>query len=175
MTASRSSPLGVVLRGVAAGAVGTVAMDLVWYRRYRRGGGEGSFVDWEFSAGTKSWEDAGAPAQVGKRVLEGFLQREVPAEAAAMTNNAVHWATGLQWGALYGLVAGSAAKAPVAASGVELAALAFTTSYVLLGLAKVYRPIWEYDVATLVKDGVGYLAFGLGTATVFRILNRGGR
>jgi hypothetical protein len=175
MMASRSTPLGAVLRGIAAGAVGTVAMDLVWYARYRRGGGEDSFVDWEFSAHTKSWEDASAPAQVGKRVLEGFLQREIPDAAAAMTNDAVHWATGLQWGALYGLVAGSAAKRPTPVSGAALAAAAFTTSYVVLGLAKLYRPIWEYDIRTLAKDFGGHLAFGLGTAAVFRALDRGGR
>jgi hypothetical protein len=171
----RSTPLGAVLRGMAAGVVGTVAMDLVWYARYRRGGGEDSFVDWEFSTRTKSWDDAGAPAQVGKRVLEGFLQRDVPDTAAAMTNNAVHWATGLQWGALYGLVAGSTAKTPTPVSGAALAAAAFTTSYAGLGLAKVYRPIWEYDIRTLAKDFSGHLAFGLGTAAAFRAIGRGRR
>jgi hypothetical protein len=168
---SRSSPVGAVLRGVAAGAVGTLAMDLVWYARYRRAGGEDSFVDWEFSASTKNWEDAGAPAQVAKRVTEGFLQRELPDEAAAMTNNAAHWATGLQWGALYGLVAGSAERTPRPAYGAALGAVAFTTSYALLGLAKVYRPIWEYDIKTLAKDLSGHLVFGLGTAAVFAALH----
>lgn len=173
--ASRPSPLGAVLRGVAAGAVGTLAMDLVWYARYRRGGGEDSFTDWEFSASTKNWDDAGAPAQVARRVTEGFLQRELPDEAAAMTNNAAHWATGLQWGGLYGLVAGSAARPPNPAYGAALGAAAFTTSYTLLGLAKVYRPIWEYDIRTLAKDLGGHLVFGLATAAVFAALGRARR
>jgi hypothetical protein len=173
--ASRLTPLGAVFRGVAAGAVGTLAMDLVWYARYRRGGGEDRFVDWEFSASTKNWEDAGAPAQVAKRVLEGFLQRELPDDAAAMTNNASHWATGLGWGALYGLVAGSAARIPNPAYGVALGAAAFTTSYAVLGSAKVYRPIWDYDVTTLAKDLRGHLVFGLGTAAVFAALARARR
>lgn len=172
---SKSSPLGTVLRGVAAGAVGTLAMDLVWYARYRRGGGEDSFVDWEFSASTKSWEDAGAPAQVGKRVMEGLLQRELPDEAAAMTNNAAHWATGLGWGALYGLVAGSAVRAPSPAAGAALGAAAFATSYAVLPAAKLYRPIWEYDVKTLAKDLTGHLVFGLGTAALFRSLAHANR
>jgi hypothetical protein len=165
--ASKSTPLGAVLRGGVAGVVGTLAMDLLWYARYRRGGGEQSFVDWEFSASTKNWEDAGAPAQVAKRVTEGFLQRELPDEAAALTNNAAHWATGLQWGALYGLVAGSMPKSSVPAFGAALGVAAFTTSYALLGLAKVYRPIWEYDAKTLAKDLSAHLVFGLGTAAVF--------
>lgn len=173
--ALRTSPVGTVLQGVAAGAIGTLAMDLVWYARYRRGGGENSFLDWEFSASTKSWDDAGAPAQVGKRVTEGLLQRELPEEAAAMTNNAVHWGTGLQWGALYGLVAGSAARNPNPASGAALGAAAFGVSYVVLGLAKLYKPIWEYDIKTLGKDVSGHLVFGLATATAFRALGRARR
>lgn len=168
---AKSSPLGAVLAGAAAGAVGTLAMDLVWYARYRHGGGEDGFVDWEFSASTKSWDDAGAPAQVGRRVAEGFLQRKLPDEAAAMTNNAVHWATGLQWGAVYGLVAGSAMRHPNPVAGAALGAAAFATSYTLLPLAKLYRPIWEYDVKTLAKDLTGHLVFGLGTAAAFRALS----
>lgn len=161
-----------MLRGAAAGAVGTLAMDLLWYARYRRGGGKETFVDWEFSVGTKNWDDAAAPAQVAKRVIEGFLQRELPDDAAAMTNNVAHWATGLQWGALYGLVAGSAARTPNPAYGAVLGGTAFTTSYVLLGLAKVYRDIWEYDIKTLAKDLSAHLVFGMGTATVFAGLDR---
>ena len=82
-------------------------MDLVWFRRYRKGGGTDGFVDWEFSAGTKSYEDAPAPAQVGKRVVEGVFDTELAPESAALMNNAVHWATGMGWGALYSVVAGS--------------------------------------------------------------------
>ena len=35
---------GVIRTGVIAGIVGTAAMDLVWYRRYRNGGGDASFA-----------------------------------------------------------------------------------------------------------------------------------
>ena len=40
------TPLGAILRGLVAGAVGTAAMDVVWYLRYRRGGGKEKFLDW---------------------------------------------------------------------------------------------------------------------------------
>jgi hypothetical protein len=33
MAAARVSPLGAVSRGLLAGAVGTLAMDLAWFRR----------------------------------------------------------------------------------------------------------------------------------------------
>jgi hypothetical protein len=42
-------------------------------------------------------------------------------------------------------------------------------------LAKVYRPIWEYDIKKLAKDLSGHLVFGLGSAAVFRALERGRR
>src|SRR2546430_1315711 len=40
-----------MLGGLLAGVVGTLAMDLVWFARYKRGGGESAFVTWEFSVG----------------------------------------------------------------------------------------------------------------------------
>lgn len=78
MAAARVSPLGAIGRGLLGAAVGTLTMDLVWFRRHRKAGGTDGFVDWEFSAGTKSYDDAGAPAQVGKRVIEGLFHREPP-------------------------------------------------------------------------------------------------
>lgn len=172
MSRPRIIPLGAIARGVAAGAVGTLAMDLVWYSRYRRGGGEDRFTDWEFSASTKSFDDAGAPAQIGKRIVEGLFHTELPPESAAFTNNVVHWATGSQWGAVYGVAAGSAAAANPAL-GLLLGAAAWGTSYVVMPLAKLYKPIWEYDAKTLAKDLSAHLVFGLATAGAFRALSRG--
>lgn len=63
------TPLGALVGGGVAGAVGTLAMDLVWYARYRREGGQSGFVDWESSAGLDGRNDAPAPAQFGKRVF----------------------------------------------------------------------------------------------------------
>lgn len=174
MSRSGITPLGAVARGLAAGAAGTLAMDLVWYSRYRRGGGEDRFTDWEFSSSTKSFDEAGAPAQVGKRIVEGLFQTELPPESAAFTNNVVHWATGSQWGAAYGVVAGSAAAANPAL-GLLLGAAAWGTSYVVMPLAKLYKPMWEYDAKTLAKDLSAHLVFGLATAGAFRALSGGRR
>lgn len=137
-------------------------MDLVWYRRYRKGGGTDGFVDWEFSAGTKSYEDAAAPAQVGKRVIEGLFDTELPPESAAHMNNAVHWATGMGWGALYGIVAGSS-HSTHPAFGTALGPAAWAMSYALLGAAKLYKPMWEYDAKTFGRDLGAHLVFGVGT------------
>ena len=159
-----------VIRGLVAGAVGMTAMDALWYLRFRRGGGHQRFWDWELSAGTTGWDDAGAPAQVGRKVAQVFGV-VVPDSAAAATNTAVHWATGLQWGALYGLIAGTAGRTGTS-SGAVLGTLAFSTSYVVLPLIKVYKPIWQYDVRTLWDDYSAHVVFGVTVGGVYRLLAR---
>lgn len=54
---SRNSPLGAILRGAFAGAVGVVAMDTILYASYRPGGGEMPPIDWEFgeTAAGRQW------------------------------------------------------------------------------------------------------------------------
>jgi hypothetical protein len=166
------TPLGAVGRGAAAGAVGTLAMDVLWYSRHRRAGGRDRFVDWELSRHVKGWDDAPPPAQIGRRLIEGVLQTELPDESAAVLNNLVHWATGVQWGVLYGLVASSTAKSAFR-DGALLGSVAWAASYVVLPLAKVYQPIWEYDAKTLARDYGAHFVFGFGTALAFAGLSRG--
>ena len=81
-----TSPIGALVRGVAAGIVGTVVMDAVWYVRYRRGGGQAPPLEWEFG-GIDNWDKASAPGRVGKRLAEGFLQRPLPPQAAALAGD----------------------------------------------------------------------------------------
>jgi hypothetical protein len=163
------TPLGAVVRGAAAGAAGTVAMDLLWFRRYRRNGGDSGFVEWAFSAGLSSWDDAPAPAQFGRRLIRGVLHRELPPERARLVNNVVHWSTGVGWGAAVGLVNRSL---PTHRTwhGLIVGAGVWVQSYVLLVPAKIYKPIWEYDAETLWKDLSAHLVYGLATATTFRVL-----
>ena len=164
------SRFGAVVRGVKAGVAGGLAMDLVWFARYRDDGGDQSFRDWELSNGTTSFEEAGPPAQLGRLVARRVFLIELPDQAAAATNNVVHWATAMQWGALYGLASRSA-PGPLR-RGVVLGALACTTSYVVLPLLKLYKPIWKYDAKTLAKDYSAHLVFGTVTAVAFRALAR---
>ena len=162
------SPLAAVVRGALAGVVGTVALDAVNYAEYRSGGGTDAPLTWEFSGTIDSWDKAPAPAQVGRRLYEGFLQRPLPPSAADMVNNITHWGYGMLWGAQYGIVAGSGRRRRF--SGVALASVVWLSGYAVLPLAKLYKPIWEYDAKTLAKDYAGHLAFGISTATAFSVL-----
>jgi hypothetical protein len=166
------TPIGAIARGLAASALGTLAMDAVLFARYKRGGGESSFAAWEFSSGLDSWDQAPAPAQVGKRLVEGLFGRPLAPQRAALVNNITHWATGLIGGAQYAVVAGSL-PAPKIGYGVPFGAGVWATGYAVLPAAKLYRPIWEYDAKTLAKDLSAHLVYGVGTATAFKQLSAG--
>ena len=148
-------------------------MDTVWFVRYRRGGGTDRPWNWETSAGLTEWADAPAPAQVGKRAVEGLLQRELPTSAARTTSNVTHWGYGLMWGGAYGLAVASRASGSTmktVATGVFLGSVVWGSGYVVLPLMKLYRPIWEYDAKTLAKDWSAHVAYGVATALTWRLL-----
>jgi hypothetical protein len=166
---TKITPLGAILRGLVSGAVGTAAMDMVWYMRYRRGGGKEKFLDWELSLQLSSWDNAPAPALIGKRMVEGFTGKALPPERAALTNNFMHWAYGLGWGTVYGILAGSLVR-PSVAFGVPFGATVWATDYVVLPKAGVYKPMWEYDAKTLWMDLSAHLAYGAATAASFALL-----
>lgn len=73
------TPIAAIARGATAGLVGTLAMDALWYRHYRRDGGEDGFLSWELSASTDIYEQAGAPAQVGAAVFPARYDANVRA------------------------------------------------------------------------------------------------
>jgi hypothetical protein len=165
------TPVGAIARGLAAGTIGTAAMDAFLFARYRRDGGETRFSDWELSKGITTWEDAPAPAQVGKRLFEGLFQTKLPATRVPLVNNVMHWGYGIANAAQYGIVAGSLPE-PRIRYGAPFGATVWASSYVILPLAKLYEPIWKYDVKTLANDLSAHLVYGLATATAFRLLSR---
>ena len=146
-----------VVAGVAAGMAGTLAMDLLWWSRYRRGGGEDGFTDWEFSASTTSFEEAGPPAQVGRRAA-ALVGVDLPDELAGTTTNVVHWLTGVGYGLAHAAVSDGGRSLR---SGLATGAGAFANSYATLGALGLYQPIWEYDGQTLAKDFSAHLLFGV--------------
>jgi hypothetical protein len=65
------------------------------------------------------------------------------------------------------VIAGSA-PTPRIVWGIPFALVVWGTSYIILPLAGLYKPIWEYDLPTLWKDLSAHLAYGIGTAAAFR-------
>lgn len=158
--------VGTVVKGAAAGAVGTLAMDALWYRRYREGGGEADFSEWEFTE-ADSIDEAGAPAQFAETATDA-VDVDVPDEHAGTVNDAVHWATGMANGIGHALVNGN--RNPVL-GGVLTGVGAFANSYGVLGALGVYEPAWDYDTDTLRKDLGAHLVYGLATGLAYAALD----
>jgi hypothetical protein len=157
-----------MILGAVAGAVGTLAMDLVWYRRFRAGGGSQSFGAWETSEGTEGFEDAGAPARTAKAVAD-LVGVHLPESSARALNSAVHWGTGIGWGKAHG-VAASVLGTSSPLLGPVTAVAAWATSYAVLPLLGVYKPMREYDRDTLQQDLTAHLAFGATLGVTYRML-----
>jgi hypothetical protein len=167
----RTAPLAALGRGLAAGTIGTAAMDIALFARYRRGGGASRFAAWESSAGVDAWDKAPAPAQVGRRLVEGLFQKQLPDARARLVNNVTHWAFGILAGAQYGILAGSLRR-PRVLYGVPFGAGVWAGGYVVLPAMKLYEPIWKYDLKTLADDLSAHLVYGLATAAAQQLLTR---
>ena len=164
------TPLGAVGRGLAAGAIGSLAMDVLWYARYRRGGGKQHFFAWEFSVGLSSWDQAPVPGQVGKRLFEGLFQTKLPPQRAELVTNITHWAYGMLNGALYAIAAESLGP-PRTWYGLPFGAGVWAADYAVLPAAGLYKPIREYDRETLAKDLTAHLVYGATAAAALRLLS----
>jgi uncharacterized membrane protein YagU involved in acid resistance len=145
-------------------------MDAFLFARYRHDGGKSKLAAWEFSEGLTTWKDAPAPAQVGKRLTEGLFEVEISDKHAPLVNNITHWGYGILGGVQYGVVAGSLRK-PRVGYGLPFGATVWGGSYVVLPAAKLYEPIWKYDVKTLANDLSAHLVYGLSTATAMQLLS----
>jgi hypothetical protein len=165
------SALRSTVRGVAASALGTLAMDAWLYRGYRHDGGDADFGSWESSEGVVSWENAPAPALVAKRFLEDVIGHDLSPRYARSLNNATHWGFGLATGAAYGLL--GARRKPKLWDGPPFGAAVWANGYVVLPVLGVYKPIWKYDLATLGKDLTAHVVFGTATVAAFCLLARG--
>jgi hypothetical protein len=160
-----------VVAGASAGAVGTAAMDLLLYARYRRDDGKDALLRWEFAGGVMSWDEASAPGQVGQKLERAVTGRPPPESWARATTNFTHWATGIGWGLQYAAIAGKARRHPLLRV-LAIGPAAWLSSYAILPLLKVYQPIWEYDTRTLADDLSAHLVFGITTGAAFAALTR---
>lgn len=159
------------MRGAFAGVAATAAMDLLWYRRYRAGGGEMGFAAWEFTSdATDFGDDAPAPARVGKRVADA-VGVDLHDSSVGPTNTVVHWMTGVGWGKAGGIAAG-VLPLPALGVGVATGVTAWGTSYAVLGRLGIYEPITQYDKATLWQDLSAHLVYGLTLGVALSATNR---
>jgi hypothetical protein len=159
------TPLGAVLRGVAAGVAGTATMT-AWQTAAAKLSlsGESSSSD-----ASDPWENASAPAKVARRIIEGVFQRKVSADRIPLLTNVMHWSYGTSWGVVYGLVAGTTGRSRPR-DGLAFGLAVWTGSYVQLVPMGLYELPWKYPPRVLALDVSYHLAYGIGVSTAFRVL-----
>ncbi len=120
------------------------------------------------------WDEASAPGQLGEKVARRVRGEPLPEHWARAMTNTVHWATGVGWGVQYALLAGRPSAHPLGRA-LALGPAVWLSGYVVLPLAGVYKPIWQYDLRTLGKDLSAHLVFGATTSTAHALLTRSTR
>jgi hypothetical protein len=149
------STLRTLTRGLLAGAAGTAAMTAA-QTAYLKARGE---------------EPSTTPAEVGRRIVEGVLQRDVPEERMGALNNVMHWLYGTGWGVLFGLSRARRGAAPLA-DGARFAGIVWGASLVELPAMGLAPPVWEYPRDQLASDVGFHLVYGVGVATAYAVLDR---
>lgn len=168
MPATRS-PLGALARGVAAGVAGTAALTAVQTAvAIKRGSSAEEAVAPD---PPESWGDAPAPGQVGERLLRVLFGRPPSTQNANTVTNVVHWAYGVGWGGLYGIVQGSL-RARTIVAGTAFSGVVVASAYTVLPAMRIYDKPWEYAPSTLAKDAGYHLVYGLTVAGAYRLLDR---
>jgi len=165
--------LGAVARGIVAGVVGTGFMTLAQTlpaKLQSSNGGSQDEQSRQQQGEQDPWEQAPAPAKVAKRISEGVFEHEVSPERIPLLTHATHWGYGMGWGAVYGIMQGSAQAAPLR-HGLLFGTAVWAMSYVQLVPMGFYELPWKYAPKDIAME-VGYhLAYGVGVASTLRVLD----
>ena len=133
-------------------------------------GGQGGQPESRTQPRPDPWEQASAPAQVGRKILEGVFDAEVPPERIGLLTNAMHWGYGLSWGALYGLIQ-ETARGPALRDGLLFGAGVWAMSYVMLVPMGLYQPPWKYAPKELAMDLSYHVAYGAGVGGGYALVD----
>jgi hypothetical protein len=168
LVGSGVTPLGAVARGLLAGVAGTAAMT-AWQELSAKLQSSGDEGGGSSDKAEDPWEEASAPAKVGRRIIEGVFHKEVPADKIGLLTNAMHWGYGTGWGAVYGLLAGTTGRSTLR-GGLAFGTGVWLSSYAELVPMGLYEPPWKYPPKQLAMDLSYHLVYGTGTAVAYRIL-----
>jgi hypothetical protein len=164
----RRTPIGALGRGLLGGLAGTAAMTA--YQKLteriesdREGGSDG---------GEDPWASAPAPAQVGKRLVEGLFRTRLGSHWIPVLANAVHWAYGTAWGAAFGLVRESRRKRRIL-DGPAFGLAVWVASYAQLVPMGIYELPWKCPAKTLALDVSYHLVYGAGVGAAHTAIRVG--
>jgi hypothetical protein len=159
-----------LLRGMAAGAAGTAAMTAHQAIRQRLAG-RNTQQDADNDGADDGeqrdpWESAPAPAQVGRRLIEGLIGWRVPPKRIPVLTQVMHWSYGTVWGGVYAF-GRDRWRGPSALLGPLFGLGVWAASYAQLVPLGIYEPPWSYPAAAL-ADELGYhLTYGTTVALTY--------
>jgi hypothetical protein len=144
-------------RGIAAGLAGTAAMTA-----YQLAVAKAQ----EKPLSTRvphRWADAPAPAQVAKKIADALGEgRRFTREDVPLLANAMHWLTGVSWGAVYPFVP---------AGGLAFGTAVWAASYAELVPLGIYEPPWRYPAKVLALDWSYHAVYGFAVAAAYAALD----
>jgi hypothetical protein len=155
MSARSCTPLGAIARGLLAGTIGTAAMTA-----YQTA-----------VAKARESESSDTPAKVGERIIQGVLEREVPAQRKQLLNEAMHWSYGTSWGAVYGVLRGSSGASALRL-GTAFGLGVWSASLAHLPAMKLAPPVWEQPPAEVALDASYHIVYGLAVALAYATVDR---
>lgn len=154
MSSRTLTPIGAATRGLASAAIGTAVMTAAQTAYYKATGSESSST----------------PGEVGKRIVEGVLQRESPPPESPVLNQGMHWLYGTSWGLPFGLIAGSQRSSSVLRGGLAMAIGVWSASRTEMTAMQIAPPPWQDPPKMLATDVGFHLVYGIAAACAFEVL-----
>ena len=163
------------MKGLVAGVAGTAAVtghQKLRERLARRDAqGEADDVNSDGSNQPDPWEEAPAPAQAGKRLIEGVLDWRVPPEAIPVLTHVMHWSYGTLWGGAFAAGCDSSRSRRLLL-GPLFGLTVWGASYAQLVPLGIYEPPWRYPLGSL-ADELGYhITYGTTVALTYALVER---
>ncbi|MGI8633654.1 MAG: hypothetical protein ACR2NA_14075 [Solirubrobacterales bacterium] len=155
------TPIEGVKRGLIVGIIGTAVMTAAQelYGRVLAADGDSGGDEQEQGS---PWEQASAPAKVGKRILEGVFKQEVGEDLIGPLTHGMHWGYGTANGVAFGVLQPSLGDTHPIRNGLGFGAAVMASSYVQLVPMGLYEPPWNYSLRMLTTELGFHLAYGLG-------------
>jgi hypothetical protein len=163
------SPLGALLRGALAGAAGAAAQNAFFRITARVTPATPKDV---FEPPERIQREESELETVARRFVEDFMQRgPLTAEQKARAGAMLHYAFGVRWGGLYGLLAESAPRFATPAGALAFGAIVWMVSdNGVLPLLRVAAPFWKYPPRVHAYAIAAHAAYALGLYGTYEVL-----
>ena len=160
------SPLGALLRGLAAGALGA-GVQSVFFKATRRWAPEPTRLPRELQKPEPEAQGESSLETIARRTVDGMMQRgPLAPETKSAVGSAVHYGFGAAWGGLYALCRESFRTSPVLFGlGVWMA-----SDNLLLPAFRVAAWPQHYSLKEHHYALQAHLAYGLSTAAAYAVL-----